>query len=98
MILSCPLPAHRAGHDLTAEQVERVVYAFSAALLDEGMAGEEGPYYDDPDAEPCPMEMLRMANDGEGYLEHVDQRVAHRCHAEGLAVASAVLGETEATR
>jgi hypothetical protein len=82
VILSCPLPAHHAGHDLTPDQIERIVYAFSAALLDQGMAGELGPHYDDIDAEPCPLEMLSMAGDGEGFLEHVEQRVDQRRYAE----------------
>lgn len=62
---------HKANHTLPADDVERIVYALGGIAVD--ARGTE-PIGCDPMPQPdCPLSLLRLADDSEGYAEHVEQ-------------------------
>lgn len=77
----------QANHQLTPGQAEKVIYALSGEVAsalcepegDRIYAGQEGY-----DIVPCPLRMLQMAGDGEGYGEFVESLLASRKDCESV--------------
>lgn len=80
---------HDANHKLTQGQAERVIYALSGEVAsalcepdgDRIYAGEDGF-----SLIPCPLSMLQMAGDGEGYAELTESYVESRRDLERRVV------------
>jgi hypothetical protein len=79
---------HDANHKLTPSQAEKVIYALSGEVAsalcepdgDRIYAGEDGYKHI-----PCPIGMLQMAGDSEGYGELVESCVDSRRDLERRA-------------
>jgi hypothetical protein len=68
---------HNTTHQLTAGEVEQVVYVLTGALATE----EKSEPIQDPNEYPnmiCPQTALELARDSEAYLEHTEQGVESR--------------------
>lgn len=79
MLLYC-FP-HNKTHDIDGPNVERIVYAMTAALADAETEAEQDRLYVGDDAFnrfSCPLAHLEMADNPEGYREHVDASLGGR--------------------
>lgn len=77
--LACPQGGrrdHPLTHDLTVGQIERIVYALTAAYGDEVTEQDADSRPDvggrSEELAPCPIEVLGWASDDEMYREHVE--------------------------
>jgi len=84
MKIACPRGnvngSHPLAHDMTAGEVERLVYALTAGMADAETEVDRGP---DVGRYPfevmvCPVEYQRVARDPEMYAEHIEQMVEMR--------------------
>jgi|GEM_PF-6750387 len=65
---------HRATHQLQLEDVEVLVYVLGAMVVDGYKLGDDSTQH----APDCPIEMVQLGRNAEGYAEHVEQGIDGR--------------------
>lgn len=65
---------HRAVHTLSLNDVEALVYTLGVMAVDGYQLGDG----EQPHAQDCPLDVLRLGHNPEGYAEHVEQGVVCR--------------------